>query len=78
MLVNGWCGPVRDHCEDSGGGLWYRGPAEFGVALERLLDDPGLRDRLARAGGGYVRREYGWPAVRRRYDALLDRIAASA
>ena len=78
VLVNGWCEPMRNHCEDSGGGLWYTGPADFEVALDRLLDDPELRHRLARAGRRYVRREYGWPAVRGRYDALLERVARSA
>lgn len=75
VLVNGWCGPTRDHCEQSGGGLWYRNFVEFEVALNRLLDDADLRFRLAQAGHGYVSESFSWPAVRRRYQALLSRIS---
>lgn len=75
VMVNGWCGPTRDHCERSGGGLWYTNFGEFEVALNRLLDDDDLRGSLARAGNRYVERSFSWPAVRRRYLALLSRIS---
>lgn len=75
VLVNGWCSPTRDHCERSGGGLWYRNSAEFEVALNRLLDDADLRSRLAQAGQSYVKETFCWPAVRQRYLALLSRIS---
>lgn len=75
VLVNGWCGPTRDHCAQSGGGLWYRDFVEFEVALNRLLDDAALRAELARAGRSYVQRSFSWAAVRRRYQALLSRIS---
>lgn len=74
-LVNGWCEPMREHCENSHGGLWYTGLADFEVALERLLDDAALRARLGTAGGAYVESMFSWPAVRQRYEGLLDRIA---
>lgn len=74
VLVNGWCGPTRDHCERSGGGLWYSNFGEFEVALNRLLDDDSLRTRLARAGNRYVRESFSWPAVHSRYLSLLARI----
>ncbi len=75
VLVNGWCDPTRDHCEQSGGGLCYRDFAEFEVALNRLLDDADLRHRLADAGKRYVSDSYSWPAVRRRYLRLLSQIS---
>ncbi|MCY3850967.1 MAG: glycosyltransferase family 4 protein [Acidimicrobiaceae bacterium] len=75
VLVNGWCGPTRDHCEQSGGGLWYSNFAEFEVSLNRLLDDAGLRSGLARAGRAYVEDSFSWPAVRRRYQRLLSQIS---
>ncbi|MCY4495596.1 MAG: glycosyltransferase family 4 protein, partial [Acidimicrobiaceae bacterium] len=78
VLVNGWCDPTRDHCVQSGGGLWYRNFLEFEVALNRLLDDTELRARLARAGKSYTTKYYSWPAVRRRYFSLLSLVKQSA
>ena len=75
VLVNGWCGPTRDHCEQSGGGLWYGNFVEFEVSLNRLLDDADLRSKLAQAGQSYVKSSFSWPAVRRRYQALLSQIS---
>ena len=49
VLVNGACGPTREHCERSGGGLWFTSYPEFEAVLERLVSDAGLR---AGWGGG--------------------------
>lgn len=73
-LVNGWCLPLREHCENSHGGLWYTGLADFDVALARLIDDPSLCDRLASTGADYVRSMFSWPSVRQRYERLLARL----
>lgn len=75
VLVNGWCGPTREHCVDSGGGLWYSNFAEFEVAMNRLREEKELRYKLARAGNYYVKNYFSWPAVRQRYLALLARLA---
>ena len=75
VLVNGWCGPTREHCELSGGGLYYTGVADFDAALRRLLEDAELRARLAEAGRRYVTEAYSWAAVRRRYLGLLSQIS---
>ena len=78
VLVNGWCGPMVEHCVNSGGGLYYTGVADFDLALARLMDDPQARTTLARAGRAYVRRSYGWPAVATRLDGLIERISRPA
>ena len=75
VLVNGWCGPLREHCENSHAGLWYTGEADFEVALARLFDDAPLRARLGSTGRTYVESTFSWPAVRTRYEGLLDRLA---
>ena len=51
VMVNGTCGPTREHCERSGGGLWFTSYPEFEAALDRLLGDPGLRATLGRTAG---------------------------
>ncbi|MEM8706714.1 MAG: glycosyltransferase family 4 protein [Actinomycetota bacterium] len=74
-LVNGWCLPMREHCENSHGGLWYTGLADFDAALGRLLDDAALRDDLAAAGRAYTESMFSWEAVRRRWESILGRIS---
>ena len=71
VLVNGWCAPLREHCEDSGGGLWYTGIADFHAALGRLISDSRLRSAMGEAGRRYALNTFSWPPVRRRYERLL-------
>lgn len=71
-LVNAGSIVLRQHCADSGGGLWYHDEAEFQEALDALLADPGLRASLASGGGAYAREVYSWTAVRRRFYEALD------
>ena len=79
VIVNATCDPTREHCERSGGGLWFGSYPEFEVVLERLSADAELRRTLGARGRAYVDRYYQWPvlidryarflsAVRRRYD----------
>lgn len=75
VLVNGWCLPLREHCENSGGGLWYMGSADFEVALSRMLGDDALRTSLADAGRSYATRAFSWRSVLHRYESLVERIS---
>ena len=76
VLVNGSCGPTREHCERSGGGLWFASYPEFEAVLDRLLLDPELRARLGRRGREYVERHFQWPVLIARYDAFLTSVVA--
>jgi glycosyltransferase involved in cell wall biosynthesis len=75
VLVNGRCNVLRENCEKSGGGLYYRGFAEFGISLKRLLHEPDFGRRLGRCGAAFVAQHYNWPDIERQYLAILDRIA---
>ena len=77
-LVNGACAATREHCEASGAGLWFWSYAGFEGALDRLLGDRGLRDRLGSRGRAYVERRYTWPRLMLRYQRFLRRVASSA
>ncbi len=55
VMVNATCDPTREHCERSGGGLWFGSYREFEVVLERLCADAGLRTLLGTRGHAYVR-----------------------
>ena len=71
VVVNGTCDPTREHCERSGGGLWFSSYAEFEAVVDRLAADVGLRRRLAANGKAYVDRYFQWPTLIRRYATFL-------
>jgi len=74
VMVNATCDPTREHCERSGGGLWFGSYREFEVVLERLIADAGLRRLLGGRGHAYVKRYYQWPALIRRYARFLTTV----
>ena len=60
----------------SGGGIPYRGFAEFEAALDLVRSDPTLAGALGRAGRRYVERRYAWDRIIARYEDFLQRIGA--
>jgi glycosyltransferase involved in cell wall biosynthesis len=76
VLVNGTCGPTREHCERSGGGLWFTSYPEFETTLDHLLGDPDLRTTLGGNGRAYVDRFYQWPVLIARYAEFLTSVVA--
>ncbi|GAC1327469.1 MAG: glycosyltransferase family 4 protein [Candidatus Dormibacteria bacterium] len=62
----------------SGGGLPYQGYAEFEAGLDLLLEDPGLRAQMGRAGQAHVRRHYSWDHVLSEYETFLERVTVPA
>jgi glycosyltransferase involved in cell wall biosynthesis len=72
VLVNAACKVLEGQCVRSGGGLFYRGYAEFAESLKRIAGDPALGDALGRAGRAYVRREYDWDVVESRVSGFLE------
>jgi glycosyltransferase involved in cell wall biosynthesis len=62
-LVNGRCAVLLGQARRSGGGLPYRGYAEFEAALDMLRADPELRRALGDRGRAYVEQRYRWDAV---------------
>lgn len=71
-LVQGRCDVLDGHARRSGGGIPYRGYAEFEAALEWLLADEGRAAAMGEAGRRYARSRYGWDAILARYEAFLD------
>lgn len=70
-LVQGHCDVLDGQARRSGGGVPYRGFAEFEAALDVLLSDGAVRLRLGRAGRRYVEDRYAWTTVLGRYEQLL-------
>ena len=76
-LVHAACAVTREHCVASGGGLYFGEYFEFVEAVDRLLDDPGLRAGLAASGRAYVLATCSWDRVTGSYLALLRGLGAS-
>jgi glycosyltransferase involved in cell wall biosynthesis len=75
VVVNSACRVLEGQCVRSGGGLFYRGYAEFAAALRLLAGDSSLRARLGAAGRDYVRQEYDWGVVEARTNRFLEELA---
>ena len=78
VVVNGRCAVTREHCERSGGGLWFDGYAQFEAVVDRLIADAELRAALAARGAAYVERSYRWPTIVERYESFLQLAVARA
>jgi glycosyltransferase involved in cell wall biosynthesis len=74
VVVNATCDPTREHCQRSGGGLWFGSYREFEAVLERLCADAELRKVLGARGCAYVERYYQWPDLIRRYARFLTAV----
>jgi glycosyltransferase involved in cell wall biosynthesis len=73
-LVNARCKVLRGQVERAGGGLYYGNTVEFIAALDYLLDHPDAARQLGRQGLAYVDREYRWPTVTNKIEALLAQV----
>ena len=77
-LVQGYCAVLEGQARRSGGGIPYRGFAEFEVAVDSLIHDRRLAQALGRAGRRFVEAHYRWPDVLARYEALLESLTGQA
>jgi len=78
VLVNGRCEPTVEHCERSGGGVWFCQYGDFEVAIDRLRGDAGLCAQLAGNGKAYAQRNFSWSVITERYAELADRVRYGA
>lgn len=74
VLVNGHCEVLKKQCQRSHGGLWFENQNEFNRLLYLLTDDhqQSLRIQLGNQGLNYVRQNYSWSIIERRYLDLFE------
>jgi glycosyltransferase involved in cell wall biosynthesis len=75
-IVNAVCGATREHCEQSGAGMWFEGFAEFEAVLDRMLGDARLHETMRQNGFRYVEATYRWPVFMDRYGTFLEEFVA--
>ena len=73
-LVNAHCKVLRGQVERANGGLHYGNAVEFSAGLDDLLDHPDVAKQLGQQGLAYVDRQYRWPTVIGKIEALLARM----
>lgn len=71
-LVHGACAVTRHHATRCNGGLYFESYAEFELCLDLLLARPELARRLGENGRRYMRENYAWGPMTRRYRELID------
>ena len=76
VMVNAVCGATREHCEESGAGMWFEGFAEFEAVLDRMVGDARLHETMRQNGLRYVDATYRWPVIMERYGTFLEEFVA--
>jgi glycosyltransferase involved in cell wall biosynthesis len=70
-LVNGRCAVLKGQVARAEGGLYYANVREFVEGLAYLIEHSDVAARLGRQGLAYVEREYRWPGVLEKIEAML-------
>jgi glycosyltransferase involved in cell wall biosynthesis len=78
VLANAHCDVLLGQCLRSNAGLYYENAAEFGGALDTILDTPSLAEALGRNGREYFARHYSWPVIERKYLEMFARLDAES
>ena len=76
-LVQRACAVTNGQVRRSGGGIPYRGYAEFEAAIDLLLDAPELAATLGARGRAFVEAHYAWDDVLRRYERVMQALVGA-
>ncbi|HET9075644.1 MAG TPA: glycosyltransferase family 4 protein [Acidimicrobiales bacterium] len=71
VLVQGLSDVLAGQARRSGGGVSFRGYAEFEAAVELLERHPRVAGHMGRAGRRFSERNFGWDVVLDRYEGLM-------
>jgi glycosyltransferase involved in cell wall biosynthesis len=74
IFVQARTDPLKQHCINGKGGLYYDSYQEFAAGLGLFLKDEKLRKIMGNNGFGYVRDNYSWPKVMDKYKKMFDHL----
>ena len=77
VVVHGACPVTRHHVEQSRGGLYCSSMQDLAGVTKYFLENEEARNRHAVAGAEYVRTEYSWSSVLRRFDTVVEELIGS-
>jgi len=61
-------------CRRAGGGLYYANREEFVEALQLMMTNTQLRERLGDSGRQYIRQHHRWDVVLARFERLVMKV----
>jgi glycosyltransferase involved in cell wall biosynthesis len=74
VLANARSEVLVEHCRRSNGGLYYADRWEFAEAVNLLLTEPALREKMGRNGKAYINRHYRWSTILAKYERIFARL----
>lgn len=77
-LINGRCAPLKGQLHRANGGLFYDRTLDFVHTLNYFATHPAEARQFGAQGRAYVEREYRWPVVIGKIEALLQQVSAAA
>jgi len=72
VLVNAKSPVLKEHCQNSQGGLYFETYEEFVECLDFLLENSQISNQLAKNGEKYVRENYNWEDTRAKYQSFFN------
>jgi len=72
ILVQEQTEPLKYHCLKGKSGLWYSNYYEFEAALDIFKENSKLRNIMGKNGLMYVRENYSWSRIIKKYTRLFD------
>lgn len=72
ILVQEKTQPLKQHCLNGRGGLFYSNYEEFEESLNLFIKDSKLRRTMGENGLQYVQEFYSWPKIIKKYGKLFD------
>ena len=74
VLVNGRCEVLKGQCTRSQGGLYYTNYEEFEAMINWLLTHPKERKIMGRNGKKYVKANYSWKIIEKKFLDFIPRV----
>jgi len=77
-IVNAKSSVLKGHCVKGNSGLFYENYEEFAGCMNLLLSDNMLREKLGKNGFRYVKENYGWEKIAKRYSEFIKAFAGKS
>lgn len=74
VLVNGKCDVLKQHCERSGGGIYYLNYASFEKGVNLLISSPAMRKEMGEKGQVYEREMYSWDVIVQKWEEIIREV----
>lgn len=73
VIVNRYCLPLKEHCEQSNGGLYYSDKDTFFAVMDYIWKNTKMRKYLGENGYTYTMQNYSKPVIKEKLNSLISR-----